>query len=419
MARGGIARLTVHKLKSKKPGLHADGGNLYLQIYRGRGGINRSWVFRFKPPGRPERDMGLGSLDTIGLAKARQLAAECRGLVASGVDPIEHRRQARAKLMAAVRVPTFDEAARSYIAAHRPSWRNPIHAKQWVTSLETYASPIIGKLPVNAITTDHVMNVLEPIWQAKTDTAKRVRGRIETVLNYAAARKHRSGDNPARWAGHLSELLARPSRLAPVQHHAALDYRAIGEFMADLRGREGIAALALEFTVLTCARTAETLGATWDEIDFDEGVWTVPAHRIKAGKEHKVPLGKAALAVLNKVKEITSKIGGAVAKSELVFPNDRTGGRMSSNALLALLKRMKRPDVTTHGFRSCFRDWAAEATNFPHQAAELALAHKVADKVEAAYRRGDMFNKRRLMMEAWAGYCARPIAGKGSVVAFR
>jgi integrase len=201
-----------------------------------------------------------------------------------------------------------------------------------------------------------------------------VRGRIETVLNYATVRKQRHGDNPARWNGFLSELLARPSKLAPVQHHAAHDYKTIGEFMAQLRQREGIGALALDFTVLTCARTAETLGATWDEIDLDEGVWIVPAHRIKAGKEHRVPLSKAALAVLEKVKEISSKIGGKVAKSEFVFPNDRTGGRMSPNALLTILKRMKRADVTVHGFRSAFRDWAAEATSFPAEAAELARA---------------------------------------------
>jgi integrase len=272
---------------------------------------------------------------------------------------------------------------------------------------------------VNAINTDHVMRVLEPIWHEKTDTAKRVRGRIETVLNYATVRKQRHGDNPARWTGYLSELLARPSRLAPVEHHAALDYRTMGEFMAQLRQREGIGALALEFTVLTCARTAETLGATWDEIDLDEKVWIVPANRIKAGKEHRVPLSKAVLAVLRKVRGISEKIGGLVAKSKFVFPNDRTGGQLSSNALLALLKRMKRDDVTTHGFRSSFRDWVGEATNFPNDAAELALAHKVADKVEAAYRRGSMFNKRRLMMEAWANYCAKPAtATAGKVLAF-
>jgi integrase len=420
MARSGIAKLKVTNLKARAPGLLSDGGNLYLQISRGqRGSIRRSWIFRFKLPGGRQRDLGLGGVDTIGLAQARELAKRARELLANGLDPIEQRNEARAKAAATVPVPTFDEMAWSYMAAHRPSWRNPIHARQWETSLKTYVSPIIGKLPVNLITTDHVMKALEPIWHSKTDTAKRVRGRIETVLNYATVRKHRHGDNPARWNGFLSELLARPSRLAPVQHHAAQDYRTIAEFMAQLRQREGVGALALEFAVLTCARTAETLGATWNEIDLDEGVWIVPAHRIKAGKEHRVPLSKAALAVLHQAREITRKIGGAVAESKLVFPNDRTGERMSPNALLALLKRMKRADVTVHGFRSAFRDWAAEATNFPHEAAELALAHAVADKVEAAYRRGSMFNKRRLMMEAWAKYCAKPVAKDAKVIAFR
>jgi integrase len=414
----GLEILRVSDLKTKKPGLIADGANLYLQISIGKdGNIRRSWTFRFQLPGKKPRDMGLGSLSSIGLAKARELAREARELVATGVDPIEHRRQARAQVAATVPVPTFDEVAKSYIAAHRPSWRSPVHARQWEMTLKTYASPVIGKLPVNAINTDLVMKVLEPIWNEKTDTAKRVRGRIETVLNYATVRKFRHGDNPARWTGYLSELLARPSRMAPVQHHAALDYKTMGGFMAQLREREGIGALALEFTVLTCARTAETLGATWDEIDLDAKVWIVPGNRIKAGKEHRVPLSETALDVLHRVREITEKIGGAVAKSDFVFPNDRTGGRLSPNALLAVLKRMKRSDVTVHGFRSAFRDWVGEGTNFPNDAAELALAHKVADKVEAAYRRGSMFNKRRKMMEAWANYCAKPVAD-GNVLAF-
>jgi integrase len=420
MDMGGIEKLKVTDLRTKKPGPISDGGNLNLRTWEAKDGtLTRGWIFRFQLPGRKPRDMGLGSLDSIGLAKARELAAAYREMVATGVDPIEHRNQERAQVAAILPVPTFDDVAKTYITAHRPSWRNPVHAKQWETSLKTYASPVIGKLLVNAINTDHVMKVLEPIWHEKTDTAKRVRGRIETVLNYATVRKLRHGDNPARWTGYLSELLARPSRLAPVQHHAALDYNTMGEFMAALRQREGIGALALEFTVLTCARTAETLGATWDEIDLDEKVWIVPGDRIKAGKEHRVPLSKAALAVLHQVRDITKKIGGPVAKSKLIFPNDRTGDRMSPNALLALLKRMQRDDVTTHGFRSAFRDWVGEATNFPNDAAELALAHKVADKVEAAYRRGSMFNKRRLMMEAWANYCAKPVtATAGKVLAF-
>jgi integrase len=420
MARGGIEKLQVRQLNTKKPGRLSDGGNLYLETNKGKNGdLVRSWIFRFKLNGGRERDMGVGSLDSIGLAKARELATQYREQVATGIDPIEHRREARAKIAASVPVPSFDEVAKSYITAHRPSWRSTVHARQWETTLRTYASPVLGRLPVNAITTDHIMRVLEPIWHEKTDTAKRTRGRIETVLNYATVRKFRHGDNPARWTGYLSELLARPSRLAPVQHHAALDYKNIATFMAQLRQHEGIGALALEFTVLTCARTGETLGATYDEIDFDDKVWIVPGSRIKAGQEHRVPLSKATMAVLHKVRKITTDIGGKAGKSKLLFPNDRTGGQLSPNALLSILKRMKRADVTVHGFRSAFRDWAAEDTHFPSDAAELALAHKVSNKVEAAYRRGSMFNKRRLMMEAWANYYAKPVVTEaGKVLTF-
>ena len=415
MARGGIEKLHVKQLRTIKPGLLSDGGNLKLRTAIGPDGtISRGWIFRFQLPGQKRRDMGLGSLDSVGLAKARELAGQYRELIATGIDPIEHRNQQRAQTAAIQRVPTFDEIAKTYITAHRPSWRSPVHAKQWETTLRVYASPFIGRLPVSAITTDHVMRVLEPIWHEKTDTAKRVRGRIETVLNYATVRKFRTGDNPARWTGYLSELLARPSRIAPVEHHAALDYNHIGEFMVQLRARDGIGALALEFCVLTAGRTNEILGATWDEIDLEEKIWVVPTHRIKSGKEHRVPLSKSALAVLHKAKSITEKLG---AKTNFIFPNDRTGDRLSSNALLAILKRMKRADVTAHGFRSSFRDWCAEVSHFPAEAAELALAHKVADKVEAAYRRGSMFNKRRLMMEAWAAYCAKPV-DPGKVLAF-
>jgi integrase len=415
LARGGIEKLHVKQLRTTKSGLLSDGGNLKLRTSIGPNGtISRGWIFRFQLPGKTRRDMGLGSLDSVGLAKARELAGQYRELVATGVDPIEHRNQQRAEMAAIQRVPTFDEIAKTYITAHRPSWRSVVHARQWETTLRVYASPFIGRLSVNAITTDHVMKVLEPIWYTKTDTAKRVRGRIETVLNYATVRKFRHGDNPARWTGYLSELLARPSKLAPVEHHAALDYRHIGAFMARLREREGIGALALEFCVLTAARTGEVLSATWDEIDLEEKLWIVPANRVKAGKEHRVPLSKAALALLRKAKSITEKLG---TKTDFIFPNDRTGDRLSSNALLAILKRMNRADVTAHGFRSSFRDWCAEVSHFPAEGAELALAHKVADKVEAAYRRGSMFNKRRLMMEAWANYCAK-LADPGKVLAF-
>lgn len=410
-----LHKLKLADLKRTAPGFYGDGGNLWLQIRHGKTGTARSWIFRFKLPGKPERLMGIGSLDSVTLAKARVVAADYRDMLADGIDPIDHRNAERAKSAAAVAVPTFDEIAAAYIRTHRAGWRNPIHAKQWETTLATYASPTIGKLPVDRITTEHVLKALEPIWHDKTDTAKRVRGRIELVLTYATARKLRTGDNPARWRGHLDHLLPHPSRVAPVEHHAALDYRQVGAFMAELRQRDGIAALAMEWTVLTAARTAETLGATWPEIDGD--VWIVPAHRIKAGKEHRVPLSKRALEILQTVRAISAAIGGTVAESEFIFANDRTGARLSSNALLAILKRMNRSDVTTHGFRSAFRDWISEKTQFDRDAAELALAHRVSDKVEAAYRRGDMFGKRRTMMQAWSDYCAKlPITDAANVV---
>ena len=229
MARGGIAKLKDRQLRTSTPGMLSDGGNLYLQVSKGPNGIRRSWIFRFVMPGGRQRDLGLGGFDTIGLAQARDLAKQARELLVSGIDPIEHRNEARAKAAATLPVPTFDAMAKAYIDAHQSSWRNANHARQWPTTLKTYASPVLGKLPVNLITTDHVVKALEPIWQNKTDTAKRVRGRIETVLDYATARKFRQGDNPARWTGHLSHLLARPSRIAPVEHHAALDFKAMGE----------------------------------------------------------------------------------------------------------------------------------------------------------------------------------------------
>ena len=425
MARAGIERLQVRHLNTKKPGRIADGGNLYLETNRGKNGdLVRSWIFRFKLNGGRERDMGLGSLNAIGLAKAREIAGVARELVTLGIDPIENRNETLAarraeEALKAEPPTTLDDCWKDYVNAHRASWRNPKHAQQWVNSWKTYVSPIIGKLPVNTINKDHVLKVIKPIWHEKTDTAKRVRGRIETVLDFATVMEKRAGDNPARWNGYLENILASPEKIAPVEHHAALDYKNIGEFMAQLRQREGVGALALEFTILACARTSETLGATYDEFDMDEALWIVPANRIKAGKEHRVPLSKAAMTVLHKVRESTEKIGGAAAASEFVFPNDRTGRQLSENALSSILKRMKHDAITVHGFRSCFRDWAGEESHFPNDLAEMALAHRVGDKTEQAYRRKTGFNKRRLLAEAWAKYCSRPVAVKeGKVLTF-
>jgi integrase len=417
---GAVGKLRVIDLTTRKHGLQSDGGNLYLKTEPNKtgDGFNRRWVFRYQFPGQKSRDMGLGSLNDIGLARARELAAQYRDLLVTGIDPITHRNAKRAEAAAAIPVPDFDTLAESYLAAHRPGWRNPLHAKHWESSLKTYVSPVIGKLPVNLVTTDHVLKVVQSHWAKKSNSMQRVRGRIERILNFATVRKFRDGDNPATWRGRLSELLAQPSKIAPVQHHAALDYKAIGAFMADLRHRRGIVALALEFTVLTCARSGETRGATRNEIDLEEKTWTIPAGRMKAAAEHTVPLSPAAIAVLERVRKITTSIGGPVAASEFVFPNEVTGRQLSGHAFIKLLARMGRDDVTAHGMRSCFRDWVGEESHFPSDLAELALAHKVGSKVEQAYRRKTGFNKRRLLAEAWANYCAKLPVADSKVLAF-
>src|SRR5262249_16788672 len=347
-----------------------------------------------------ERYMGLGSLDTVSLADAREKAADCRKLREQGKDPIEVRTAQRASAAAErAKAMTFDQCAERYIAAHRAGWRNPKHAAQWQNTLSTYVSPTFGRLPVQAVDVGLVIKVLEPIWSPKPETASRVRGRIEAVLDWAAARGFRDADNPARWKGRLDKLLPRRSKVRAVQHHAALAYAEIGTFICALRERPATAARALEFAILTAARTGEVLGARWNEVDLKGKVWTVPASRMKNGREHRVPLSNAALAVLRQMQSLR--------QNDRLFPGDRRE-TLSDMALLMLLRRMNRSDLTAHGFRSTFRDWAAERTNFPSEVVEMALGHAVSDKVEAAYRRGDLFEKRRKLMDAWASYCARP-----------
>jgi integrase len=402
------AGLTARGVQTQKgAGLFADGGGLYLQVAPTGA---KTWIFRFQLVGR-RRDMGLGSAGVYSLAEARQKAADARRLAAEGIDPIEHRAgQAAAGALAAAKAMTFQACADQYISSHRAGWRNPKHAAQWPATLAAYVYPSFGALPVQAVDVGLVMKAVEPIWTAKPETAGRVRGRIESILDWATTRGYRTGENPARWRGHLENLLPKRSKVRRVEHHAALPYPEIGGFMVELRQQDGIAARALEFAILTAARTGEVIGARWDEINIAERQWTIPAERMKAGKEHRVPLADAALAIVDRL--------AAIRQGDHVFPGGRAGRPISNMAMLMLLRRMGRGDLTAHGFRSSFRDWAAERTGFPAEVAEMALAHAVADKVEAAYRRGDLFEKRRQLAEAWAKFCDAP-AIEGRVVPIR
>ena len=407
--RAGTAmagKLTAMKVRAlTRPGRYGDGNGLWLQV---RDANRRSWLFRYKLNGRA-RAMGLGAITDVSLAEAREAAEVCRKLLREGIDPVERRRAERTKAVAPD-APTFREVAEGYIAAHSAGWRNAKHRQQWGNTLATYAFPVIGDLAITAVDIGGVMRVLEPLWHKKTETASRLRGRIESVLDYATARGWRTGENPARWRGHLQKLLPARSKVQRIQHHAALPWRQIGAFMAELRQHDGIAARALEFAILTAARTGEVMGARWQEIDGD--VWTVPGERMKAGREHRVPLSAAALEVLRAIEAARGAAGA------WMFPGGKTGRPLSSMAFLMLLRRMRRTDLTAHGFRSTFREWAAEATGYPREVAELALAHVNKDKVEAAYQRGDLFEKRRRLMEEWAAFCANP-ALPAKVVALR
>lgn len=408
-----IGRLTAVQLGRLPAGMHGDGGGLYLRV--GASGA-RSWAYRFMLGGQA-REMGLGPLHTVGLAEARKRAAECRLRRLDGADPIAARAAERLRLRAeAAKAISFRECAAAYIAANRAGWRNAKHAAQWDATLAAYAYPAFGGLAVAAVDTGLVLKALEPIWQAKPETASRVRGRIEAILDWASARDYRAGDNPARWKGHLQNLLPKPAKVRRVEHHAALPYDEIAAFFAELRGEAGSAARALEFAILTAARTGEVLGATWSEISLADRLWTIPAARMKGDREHRVPLSATALSVLNCIIGY-DMIGKG--DSSCVFPGGVAGKPLSNMALLLLLRRMGRGDLTAHGFRSTFRDWAAERTNFPREVAEMALAHAIGDKVEAAYRRGDLFDKRRQLMDAWARFGAAPAAAAEHVLGRR
>jgi integrase len=343
--------------------------------------------------------MGIGSLQSVTLAVARQKAADARKLREQGMDPIAARNESRAAAAKATASSmTFDAAAAAYIAAHRSAWGNAKHVAQWSSTLETYASPVFGKVGVRDIDTALVLKVLEPMWGKKTETAYRVRGRIENILDWAKARGMRDGENPARWRGHLDHLLPARSNVQIVAHHAALPYDELPAFLKQLREREGVSARALEFTILTAARTGEAIAATMGELNRKDRVWVIPADRTKGGKEHRVPLTDRSL-------EIVDELAPLRGQSEYLFPGTRGG--LSNRTMLDQLERMNRTDLTVHGFRSTFRDWAAERTNFSSEVIEMALAHAIGNKVEAAYRRGDLFEKRRRLMDAWAEYCER------------
>ena len=441
MPIGKLKALNVGR--EKKPGMYGDGGGLYLQV---TGAGAKSWVFRYwvserdpttgEPVKDPEtgktrgtsREMGLGSFTVVSLDEARELASDARRLRHQGLDPIEARREA--KQTAALEKATalkFRDAASAYIAAHRAGWRNEKHAAQWTATLETYAYPVIGDLSVQVIDTALVMKVIEPIWSTKAETAGRLRGRVESVLDWATVRGYRRGENPARWRGHLAKLLPARSKVRKVEHHPALPYGDLPGFLDSLREQEGVAARALEFAILTAARSGESIGAGWGEINVREKVWIISAERMKADRDHRVPLSKRALAILEEMK--------ADGAGDYVFPGGKAGQPLSNMAMLALIERMNErraaaglprwtdpmkgnKDVVPHGFRSTFRDWASERTNFPNEVVEMALAHAVGDKVEAAYRRGDLFDKRRRLMDAWAEFCGKPAAGP-SVVPLR
>ncbi len=389
-----LTQLQITRLKA--PGLYGDGAGLWLNVTEGG---SKSWVLRYTLAGK-ERRAGLGPFPEVSLAEAREAAVNFRRQIRNGQDPVEEKRKAKAAAQAEqAKSVTFDWCAEKYIAAHKPSWKNPKHGDQWTNTIATYVSPIMGSTAVDRIETAHIMRVLEPIWSTKAETASRVRGRIESILSWAAVRKFRSGENPARWKGHLDSLLPARKKIARVQHHPALPWQDMSAFMAELKQQAGVGALALQFTILTAARSGEVRGMTWDEVNLDDAVWIIPGERMKAGRDHRVPLSTHAKAILTTMEEL--KLGD----TNVVFPGVRDRKPLSDMTLTAVLKRMERTDITVHGFRSTFRDWAAEVTHYPREMAEMALAHTVSDQVEAAYRRGDMFEKRRKMMADWDAFC--------------
>ena len=399
-------RLTALKVtRLTRPGLYGDGGGLTLQITPTGA---KSWLFRYMVAGKAH-GMGLGPTHTVSLVEARQKALAARKLLLDGINPLAARKQNRiAAQLANARAMTFDQCAEAYILAHKASWKNAKHLTQWTNTLKAYASPVFGHLPVAEIDTGLVMKCLAPIWEKKTETAIRVRGRIESVLGWATTSRYRTGENPARWKGHLENLLATLSKAGRTKHLPSLPWHRVGTFMAALRAREGIAARAVEFAILTACRSGEVRGARWAEFDLPGRVWTIPAARMKAKREHQVPLSDAAVAMLSRLPK--------VGDTDIVFAGTK-GQPLSDMSLTAVVRRMNADDkslwvdakgenITVHGFRSSFRMWAAETTNYPREVAEHALAHQLPDAVERAYQRGSQFAKRTALMEEWSVYCA-------------
>lgn len=393
MAR--IRVLSALKIKQNlTPGMYADGLGLYLKVGSGN---SKHWIFRYRINGKL-RDMGLGPLHTVSLAEARDKAEASRAQRLKGLDPLDERSKDRqTKTIDAAVAVTFEKCAETYIATHRDGWKNSKHADQWTATLKTYVYPVFKDTPVAAIDDTLVLKVLQPIWKEKTETASRVRGRIENILDWARVMKYRTGDNPARWRGHLDHLLPKRSRVAVIVHHAAMRIDETPAFIQTLQREKTIVARAFEFCILTATRTSETMGMRWSEYDEKTQLWTVPAARMKAGRDHRIPLAERAQQILGEMQN--AQIG------DFVFPGGLEERPFSSMAFLMLLRRLKRSDITAHGFRSTFRDWAAERTDFPNEVVEMALAHTISNKVEAAYRRGDLFEKRRQLAEAWATFC--------------
>jgi integrase len=392
------ADLTARTVKSLGRGLHRIATNLYLAVQTGDSKKGRSWIFIYRSPKTGKRrDMGLGSADTVSVARAKELALRHRLALAEGRDPIDER---RARRPVRENLLTFRQVAELYVGAHEASWKNPKHRAQWASTLESYAFPVLGDLPVNAVDTGAVMRVLEPIWHEKPETGSRVRGRIEIVLDYAKARHWRQGDNPARWKGHIENLLPKRRALKAIVHHAAVPWRDMPAFWAELADRQDTPAWALRFAILTATRTDETRGAQWGEFDLDAKVWTIPPERMKGGREHRVPLTAAMCGLLDQL--------GMVRQGDYVFPGAKLGRPIGTNAM-ALVLRQLRSGVTVHGMRSSFRDWASEH-GVAGEVAEACLAHVVGNKVEAAYRRGDLLEPRRVVMGRWGDFLITPAA---------